>query len=607
MALARLMGVQPDYTGIDGVRRDTAPESAAMCLAAMGIDLDPSAITERRKAEEAAQAARAVPVAQVVEAGQAGPELPGDWAIELEDGRSLEGRGPLPPLPMGVHRVADRDDAWIVAAPRSLPLPARGWGVTLPLYGLRTEEAGGIGDYRDLEAAVRALAAGGAGFVGINPVHAGFPTDPAAISPYSPSHRRRLSTRHLHIVGAPRLGNGPHLDYPEAERAVRHAAEAAFPGPDAGRAALSEGGADLRRFATHQALSEVEGPYWDSWDPALRDPEGPAVAAFAARNGDRIGLHAWLQTAAEAQLSAAAKAGAGMAHGLYLDLAVGTHPFGAETWAEPGIFASGVSLGAPPDAFSPDGQVWNLAPFAPMALARSGFRALAETLRYQFRFARLLRIDHILGFERAFWAPTDRSVPGAYVAMPRAAMLAVVRIEAARAGATVVGEDLGNIPGGLREALAAAGILGCRLAMFEPEETPDAYPERAMTSFGTHDLPTYAGWREGRDIAARAHIGLIRADSASAEQARRQEEVARLHRTLGGDGADRVHAHLAASGSRLVAVQVEDALGLADQPNLPGTVACYPNWRQRLPVAAEDLGADPGIRRAAEVMAANGR
>jgi len=506
----------------------------------------------------------------------------------------------------------------LLAAPPALALPSFGWGVTAPLYGLRSPAEGGLASYGDLARAARGAGAAGAGFLGINPVHAGFPEDPEATSPYSPSHRRRFSIAHV----APQAGEagrpGALIDH-AADLATRHAAlEADFAafgaagGAPAFEAWRAAGGAALEEFAAHQALSERFGPYWGDWPAAFQRPDSAEVRRFATDHADRVGFHAWAQWRAEAGLAEAARAGRAMRHGLYLDLAVGTHPQGAETWAEPGLFARGVSLGAPPDPFAPQGQRWNLAPFRPDALIAAGFAPLAETLAAQLRFAGMLRVDHILGFQRAFWVPDD-GAPGAYVAMPREAMLAVARIEAARAGAVIVGEDLGAVPEGLRPALSARGILGCRLAMFEQNDDgaprpPACWPEATLGAFATHDLPTWAGWRAGRDIGHRETLGLIDPSAARTARARRAGEVAAFDRvagTAGGD-ADAMHRHLARAGSRLVALQIEDILGLGEQANLPGTVTGHPNWRRRLPGGADAL-AGAELTRAASIMAEGGR
>lgn len=633
-ALAAAAGIAPGYHDLTGAWRPVEAETVRVLLAALGLAArDDAAAAETLAGIEAAKAARALPEWVVVTAGLPAALQPrstdgdaahgaADWALALEDGAVVEGRAEgtlaLPPLPLGIHRLERAGHpTWILAAPESLPPPPRAWGVTLPLYGLRTEAEGGFGDYRDLADAVAGLGGLGASFVGINPIHAGFPADPSNFSPYAPSSRQRLNIAHIHAAGAAGTP-APLIDYAldlPAKFAALHAAFAALPEGERARFAAwrAESGPALERFATHQALSETFGAYWPDWPEAYRRPSAPPVAAFAAAHPDRVAFHAWLQFAAETQLAAVRETAeaAGMAYGLYLDLAVGTHPGGAETWGEPESFVRGVSLGAPPDAFAPNGQSWGIAPLNPRRLARTGFRALAEALRAQFRFAKLLRIDHILGFDRAFWVPEDRGIPGAYVAMPRAAMLAVARIEAARAGATVIGEDLGNVPDGLRADLAASGILGCRVAMFErwgdfpPEYRAAAdYDENALAAFGSHDLPTWAGWRLGRDLDWWQRIGHMDEAAAQDARTRRGGEIAALEATIGGAGADDLHAFLGTSRSRLVALQAEDMLGLEEQPNLPGTIYEHPNWRRRLPVRAADLGTDPRIAATAALMRA---
>ena len=622
--LAAEVGLRPGYSDQTGTWREAPPESIRAALAAMGLTAGSDGeAAEALAALRAERAARALPDWIVAEAGapvRFGGVPDGDWQLLREDGAEAEGRAvegalDLGALPAGRHRLTFGGRAtWVLAAPPRLPPPERGWGVTLPLYGLPPEHGAGFGSYADLADWAEALGRAGADFVGVNPVHAGFPEDDGAFSPYSPSHRRRLST--LHIPAGPVGAPLPELvDYPEVARARRAALEADFAaGPEAGFAAWRAGeGEPLERFAVHQAISELHGPYWNAWPAALRDPGSAEVARLAADRQDRVAFHAWLQWRAEAGLAAARDAArrAGMRRGLYLDLAVGTHPFGAETWAERDLFAPGVSLGSPPDAFSPDGQTWGVAPFGPRALATQGFAALAETLRVQFRHAGVVRIDHILGFERAFWVP--EGLPGLYVQMPREAMLAVARIEAARAGAAVVGEDLGNIPEGLQGALAASGILGCRVAIFERDwgsggfKSAEAWDAEVLGSFSTHDLPTWKGWRNGRDIDWRARLG--RSGDPVTERRNRAAEVALMDAAIGGEVGDveAMHAFLARTPCRLVAVQAEDILGAEEQANLPGTTVEHPNWRRRLAEGPEALAADARLARTAAIMESCGR
>ncbi len=575
--LARALGILPRFTDTTGAQHSTTPETESALLAAMGAGHDPQVElakirTERRE--------RVLPPWLICQPDTAPAADTGDhpWHLTHEDGQAQEGRGPLPVLPLGRHLLrVERYDTWLLCAPPSLPLPPRDWGVIVPLYGLRTQ---GIGSYDDLAEVAEHAARSGAGFIGLNPVHAGFPYATDMISPYTPSHRRRLNPVHLVSGGGTEsLLVDYTKDIPARMAALRAACDPDAPGFADWQAAQ---GAPLETFATYQALSRDHGPTWDRWPAHLQSP-GTAKADPA-----EVSFHAWLQWRAETALAAAqsrARA-AGMRHGLYLDLAVGTHPFGAETWEDRAAFAFGVSLGAPPDAFSPDGQTWGLAPLNPRHLIATGFAALAETLRAQLRVSGMLRIDHILGFERAFWVP--QGAPGAYVQMPREALLAVARIEAARANAVLIGEDLGNVPNGLRRALAASGLSGCSVTMFEQTATgfrkPHHYREATIASFSTHDLPTYAGWRKGSDLAEWA---ALRGSDDPSEAARRAEEVAAFDSLAGGDTLSDMTGFLARTRARLVALQAEDLMGLEPQPNLPGTVDEHPNWRRR-------LGVDPG-------------
>ncbi|NCO22696.1 MAG: 4-alpha-glucanotransferase [Rhodobacterales bacterium] len=616
-ALSRLaahLGVMPRYQDQTDRWHVTTPETLSAIIAAMGFD--PAAAQATLEQLEAEAAARTLPEWLVVTADHPGPVVDGAWALCLEDGSCRTGQGALPVLPLGIHRLDVAGQVtWLLAAPDTLPEPPLIWGVTLPLYGLRSAVQGGVGSYADLGGVVAGLAGLGAGFVGINPIHAGFPCDSAAFSPYAPTSRRRFSTLHID-AGAKPDDHEPLIGYDRvvpAQDAALRAEFAAFCGDPRFDAYLATEGADLQRFALHQALSDLHGAYWPDWPAALQDPASPEVAAFAVAKPGAVRFHAWAQWRAELQLAEVRDAARDLSLGLYLDLAVGTHPAGAETWGDPALFARGCSLGAPPDAFSPDGQRWNLAPLRPRVLAQTGFSALARILRAQLRFARVLRIDHILGFERAFWVPEN--APGAYVQMPKAALLAVARIEAARVGAVIIGEDLGNIPKGLHTDLAASGILGCRVAMFEQDwdaATPTfkpaaAYDARVLTAFASHDLPTWRGWRRGTDIAWRGRLGSIDCAAQTAAMDHRMAEVAAFETTIGGRNIGRLNGFLAATPSRLIALQAEDLLGLIEQPNLPGTVYDHPNWRRRLGVSASDLARHPGVVQAARIMTTAGR
>jgi 4-alpha-glucanotransferase len=601
---ARAAGLVWRYRDGAGRMQEAPSESRAAVLAALGHANPAGAVPETLR--------QSTSLALI--AGQRRDWGPDPWVLTLESGEELRGEGALPALPVGYHRILHR--GWTVhllSAPPRLPAPPRLWGVTAPLFALWGADQSGMGLYPMLGDLAQGLAGHGAAFLGINPIHAGFPCDPLNFSPYAPSHRRRLNV--LHVDTAAKLPpTGPLIDHAAtipAQRAALSAAHAAWPGDpafDDWRAAQGEA---LVEFTIHQALSDRFGAYWCDWPLPYQDPKSQSVQDFADASSDALSFHAWAQWMAERQLadSQTRARSAGMALGLYLDLAVGTHPYGAETWAEREGFAHGISLGAPPDLLGPSGQRWGLAPLRPDLLRATGHKALRETLRAQLRHCGLLRLDHILGFERSFWVP--EGLPGLYVQMPRDEMLAVLRIEAARAnggaGAVIVGEDLGTIPEGLRAALADSGVLGCRVAVFERDWNgdgaflpPDSYSPGALASWGTHDTPTWAGWRAGRDLDWRARLGEL--PNLPATQDQRRAEVAIFDAVAGPTLTD-MHRHLAATPCALVAVQAEDLTGAVEQANLPGTIFEHPNWRRRLALPVPALTQTPTLTVTAAIMA----
>jgi len=635
-SLARALGLEWQYWDGAGQHQTAPDESLRAICAALGYDAwDDARAGDSLARLDAARAACLLPSWLVVDAqydywlGVNAPDGT-DWQLSCDDGVLCTGQVTgggirLPALGVGYFWLELSGERMaVLSAPASLPEPQRGWGVLAPLYGMQSQFNGAIGSYLDLADTARALGQAGAKFLGINPVHAMFASDNTAFSPYSPSSRHWLSTLHVDVSA----GGGvldPLIDYATAIPYLRTAQRAAFAAfEDSGEAMAAflewsdRQGDALTQFALHQALADTYGPYWPDWPKAMQSAQSVEVQQFAQTNDCQRAMrfHTWAQWKAHSQLETARDAArdSGMRYGLYLDLAVGTHPDGAETWADPELFAQGVSLGAPPDPFGPEGQVWNLAPMLPTVLEERGFAPLARILRRQLDYGGILRIDHILGFERGFWVPNG--LPGVYVTMPRDALLAVARIEAHTSGAVIVGEDLGVIPDGLRDALAGSGILGCRVAMFERDwngdrgfTAPEHHPERVMISFGSHDLPLWKGWRAGQDIDWRVKLDLMTPPQAQAAQAERRSDVALFDAAAGGDPGTMtaLAGFLARSRSVLAALQLEDLLDMSGQPNLPGTVYDHPNWRQRLNTPAAGLGEVRALKHCAKIMAAQGR
>jgi len=671
--LAAAMGVAPAWRDIEGREHVTGPDTQAALLAAMGVGAG----------EEADALAQGAPPPEIVARAGAMVEIAaqGDWRLMREDGAVAEGRadGALRLVaPMGVHRLRVAGvERLLIAAPDHAPSVAqvagrgRVWGAMSALYALHGADSLGLGDYADLGAAASALAGLGADFIGVNPVHARGAAH-GGISPYSPSSRIALEPGWI----APRAAPGfaacaaaqallaeaaPGVSAARAGDFARHRARDAAAAPalralyeafddaDGAFAAWRAGlgptlGAALEDFALFEALSLRLGEDWRAWPRGYATPDAPAARALARAHPDEPRYHLWLQWLADRQLAAAqARArGAGMALGLYLDLAVGVRPDGADVWANPQAFARGVSLGAPPDRLAPGGQVWALAPFSPQGLRAAAYAPFVAALRAAMRHAGLLRIDHVLGFARAYWAP-ESGAPGGYVAYPLEALLAITRIEAARAGCVVVGEDLGTVPEGFRRRLADSGLYGCSVMQFERSggafTPPRRYPAMAIASFGTHDTPTFRGWLRGRDIDWRKKIGDYDATAAAQAREGRAAEAEAFARLLRGEGlaaggeglaaegeglaaggegpsadgdglaaggedalCDAAHRLLAGAPCALVALSLDDALGVVEQPNLPGTVDQHPNWRRRLPVAVEALATDPDLRRLAAIL-----
>jgi 4-alpha-glucanotransferase len=575
--------------------------------------------------------------------------LPGAASLVGEDGNETKVREDFPgDLAPGWYRLYTRDgqQATVVAAPPRVPPAPTTWGWMLQLYALRSARSWGIGDLGDLRDFVDWTAAEhGAGAVLLNPLHAPGPTHPVQPSPYTPSSRRFANPLALRIedidayrradpgtraeVDALRVSpTTPRIDHDLVWVAKRDALELLWRAE--GRPSPLDDpsvSAGLRDWATYCALAERHGGRWSRWPEPLRDVGGRAVAAARRELAPRLAFHAWVQQRCAEQLTAvrAAAHQAGMSLGVLHDLAVGVDADGADAWALADVLASGVSVGAPPDNFTPRGQDWGLPPWRPDRLAATGYAALRDMLRAVLAHADGLRIDHVAGLWRLWWIPPgDSPDRGTYVHYDADTMLAVLALEAHRAAATVVGEDLGTVEPEVTEALAGNEMLGCAVAWFtrdqstpaEPLLPPSEWPSRAAASISTHDLPTAAGFLRGEHVRVRANLGLL--DDVPAEQANADKERAEWLAVLrsegllpdAGDGTPgpdetaiivAMHRFLASTPSRLKLVSPYDVIGETRQPNLPGTIDEYPNWRLPLPVTLEQLKADP---RVAEITAA---
>ncbi|MFI6682363.1 4-alpha-glucanotransferase [Streptomyces sp. NPDC050485] len=640
MTLARLAahhGVATSYSPSAGVTVEVPDATVVAVLAALGVDAStPDEVCRALAAAEAAEADRLLPPT-LVRWGR-GP-VPG-----LSDGLTVIGT-PVDQLPLGVHQLEARDRdgrtayATLIVAPDGVPQPrARVHGFLVQLYSLLSARSWGMGDLGDLaELAGWSGRTLGSGFVQVNPLHAavvGTPTDP---SPYRPSSRRFPDPVHLRIEDIPEyayateragleelvarasalrqsvLAKGELIDRDavwELKRAALEILHRVPLGP--GRRAaycdfLAGQGQALEDHATWCALAERYGPHWRGWPQGLRDPRSAETARARRELIERVDFHSWLAWLTDTQLAAAQHTAreAGMPVGLVHDLAVGAHPEGSDAWAQQDAFAPGMSIGAPPDAFNARGQDWGLPPWRPDVLAASGYAPYRGLLRGLLRHAGALRIDHVMGLFRLWWVPEGRPpTDGTYVHYDAEAMLAVLALEAHRAGAVVIGEDLGTVEPGVREALAERGVLGTSVLWFERDWAgtgrplaPEDWRAGCVATATTHDLPSTAARLTGEHVQLRHRLGLL-TSPLEAEQNAARAEVAEwlghlerlglLPDAPGDEEAEirAVYRFLLRTRARMVGVWLPDAVGDRRPQNLPGTWDQYPNWR--LPVAGPD-------------------
>ncbi|CAA7625644.1 4-alpha-glucanotransferase [Candidatus Terasakiella magnetica] len=629
--LARLAGIEDGWWDFFGVWRVVPPETKRVFLAAMGLPAETEAeITASIHHLDSAPWRRRLEPVLVIEEHSPPPglsvTLPAaldgqdfHWRLEEELGighsgsfrpevlhwgeeRELDGVPmrrrwlELPALPpSGYHRFVLTGPDGVVSELRLIVTPARAfvpeavereagaWGIATQLYALRSGTDWGVGSYGALAELAAGAAKLGAACIGINPLHALFPTQPERFSPYSPSSRRFLNIAYIDVEAIPefaecreakRMFASPGfqaslarvrgyrlIEYPDVAQVMMpmlellhrwfrktHLDEGDERGQDF-RDFQRQGGAKAHQFAVFEALHEArtrDGQgYWREWPEDLRSPESPSVTAFAAKNAERVEFYQWLQFVADRQLAAAHRAGceAGAAIGLYRDLAVGIAGDGGEAWAESRALALGVSVGAPPDPLALKGQDWGLVPFNPITLREMAYEPFTGIMAANMRHAGALRLDHAMSLQRLYWVPPGLSADqGAYVRYPVEDLFRLVALESRRNRCLVIGEDLGTVPEGFRERMERLGLFAYRVMVFEKTDSggirpPDAFDAKALAIFATHDLPSARGWWAGRDIAQREKLDLYpRPGQADEERVNRQADRDAMVAALGREG-----------------------------------------------------------------------
>jgi 4-alpha-glucanotransferase len=589
------------------------------------------------------------------------------------DRRHIDGRDwfrvyrPLPrDLPLGWHKIRAhiRDgeiaEGSLVVCPDRLELPPKlkehsVWGPMVQLYAMRSHSSWGTGDFEDLATLGYGMAReNGADFVLINPIHAGEPVAPFTQSPYLPTTRDFTNPYYIRPEAIEEYASAP----PPVRAAIDELATQAK-AADADPQVLNRDQSWTYKGQALALLYQVPrepsrqadlDEYRAQLQPAIGDFAlwsalkkaglaetvkygSPQATQFAADHADEVDFYIWQQWIADQQLARAQdrlKEG-GMALGIIKDLAVGVHPKGADAWSRRDVLASGIQVGAPPDYFNQIGQDWSEPPWRPDALEASGYAAYRSMLRAVLAHAGALRIDHILGLTRLWWIPEGMG-PGAgtYVAYDREAMVSILILEATRAGAVVVGEDLGVVPPGLREYLGGRGLLGNSIVWFEKTDDgarlldPEAYRYLAMTAITTHDLPPTSAYLAGEHVAQRDRLGLLDMPLTDAQAAARQERTMMVNMLVErglldpaqGDNeleiVKAMHRFLQTTPSVMLGVSLADLVGERRTQNLPGTDREYPNWSVPLadaagdPVYIDDLERNPVFKAITAVMRSAG-
>jgi 4-alpha-glucanotransferase len=601
--LARQRGIGDAYYDYRGELKQISRATKRAILAAMGCRVDDAAALEHELAElDSASWRSPLPAVVVIGPGHRSAVLavPADlldgeiaWRVCLaEDGelagrtragelaeferRELDGRiatrrrFELPAeLPLGYHSLevtlpdGTMAESALIVEPGRCHEPAvlargeRLWGVAAQVYTLRSARNWGMGDFADLEVVVRRCAAQGAAFIGLNPLHALFPSNPWHFSPYSPSSRHFLNVLYIAVdllpefaeceearqyVARPsfvaeleRLRGVSHVDYPGVAaakmpvlRLLHRHFRAAHLARDTERAAafrayVAERGEPLRLHAVHDAIDEImrerdAGRYWGwpVWPEEFRNPADPAVGEFAASEAMRVEFHEWLQWLADDQLASVQRAARelGMPIGLYGDYAVGVNPSGSETWSDQGLYRTDAAIGAPPDALALKGQDWGLLPQDPHALQVERYRPFRDLIAANMRHFGALRLDHVMALFRQWWVPAGLgATEGGYVHYPVTDLMSVLALESRSHDCLVVGEDLGTVPEEMSLAMAERAVYSYKVMLFEKHpdgrfRRPGEYQRRAIATVTTHDLPTFRGYWEGSDMELRDRLGL---------------------------------------------------------------------------------------------------
>jgi 4-alpha-glucanotransferase len=505
---------------------------------------------------------------------------------------------------------------------------ARQWALAVQLYAIRSDRNWGHGDFGDLADLIDLARQLGAAAVGLNPLH-----DIFDASPYSPSTRLFLNPLYIDVDAVPEFAGLRTADIDQTVAALRrldlvdYAAVRAVKwqalmrayeafrrsAPPARRRDLDRfrerRGSALRRFACFELLRRRFASPWREWPGPWSRPTAEALERLYLGAAEEAGLYEFVQWLADEQLCRCCNRArdAGLPIGLYLDVAVGVRPDGFDAWSDQASILPDVAIGAPPDPLNPDGQNWALAAFNPIALQAGKFAAFRDVLEAAMQYAGAIRLDHVLGLKRLYVVP-NQAREGAYMGLPFEPLLGVIAQESDVRECIIIGEDLGTVPENFRETLADWGLWSYQVMLFERAAdgsflAPESYRRDAVAAFATHDLPTFAGWLDGGDLAVKASLAINPGeDLEERKRARQALQQALSARNMQALDFTNVARYLAETPSRLLVIALEDAVGSKHQVNVPGTIDEYPNWRTRLPITVGNLGSYGPLRELASAM-----
>jgi 4-alpha-glucanotransferase len=661
--LARCYGIAPSYVGADGETYLVSTDTLRALLRIFGVHADNSS-NATDLVHHHSQPPLIEPVVTIWSSSKRAtvtlsPKVATGrlhCRLQLEDGRTrmlkpvtrTDGTFlTIDRLPIGYHRLqvesgSESAEALLLAAPRKAynqRAASRRWGVFVPPYALRSDSNWGAGDLRDLEQLSGWLNEIGGTFVGTLPMTAEFLSKPFDPSPYSPASRLFWNEFYLHIPSIPEFHSSVKarafaqsqkfitqieefrkerlIDYREQmafKREVLELMSEHFFSNASGRRDEFEGFSrarpELQSYARFRAVTDRRQTSWQNWPERLR--QGKLVPGDFQREAERY--HLYVQWCAQQQIDSLSNACRKREVTCYLDLPLGVSAGSFDCWRYQHLFATGATVGAPPDLFFTKGQHWGLAPLLPHAIRADHYAYPINFLRLQMRLASLLRLDHVMGLHRLYWIPDGfPASEGAFVHYRAEEFYAILSLESHRHKTALVGENLGTVPPEVNTSMQEHQLNEMYVVQYEVQ--PDARralrppPSNCVAGLNTHDMPPFAAFWNGADILDRMKLGLLSKRDLSRDQTKRRRLKADLIEFLKRQRCLRLQARystddvfrgccrfLAKSDAQFILLNLEDLWGETEWQNTPGTTTERKNWVRKIKYTIDEMRASQPIR-----------